>query len=136
MLAPCVECGKEISSHAEACPHCGKPLGGCQRELEEAGKEQSSQQLRWEWHQQQSVGRVLIPCLDCGRKVSSKAKQCPGCGRPLDDSYWKSHCDEVFQKRFNAEAVKQMWGCIGAVLIVLGGLAFGVWKLWAWLFSK
>lgn len=25
-LKPCKECGKEISSTAQACPHCGKPL--------------------------------------------------------------------------------------------------------------
>lgn len=26
MLIKCVECGKEVSSNAEACPHCGNPL--------------------------------------------------------------------------------------------------------------
>lgn len=26
-LIPCVACGKQISSQAEACPHCGQPTG-------------------------------------------------------------------------------------------------------------
>ncbi len=27
-LIECQECGKQISSKAEACPHCGAPVGG------------------------------------------------------------------------------------------------------------
>ncbi len=26
-LIKCSECGKEISSEAKVCPHCGKPIG-------------------------------------------------------------------------------------------------------------
>jgi predicted amidophosphoribosyltransferase len=28
-------------------------------------------------------GRNLVPCPDCGNKVSRLAKTCPRCGRPL-----------------------------------------------------
>jgi hypothetical protein len=30
-----------------------------------------------------STGAVLIPCPDCGRKLSPQATTCPQCGRPL-----------------------------------------------------
>ena len=26
---------------------------------------------------------ALIPCVECGRKVSTKAASCPGCGAPI-----------------------------------------------------
>jgi DNA-directed RNA polymerase subunit RPC12/RpoP len=26
MIKPCPDCGKEVSTDAQACPHCGKPV--------------------------------------------------------------------------------------------------------------
>lgn len=36
---------------------------------------------------------ALIYCVDCGNKISDKAKQCPKCGCPIEESI-KLYCDE------------------------------------------
>lgn len=51
-LIKCEECGKEISSSAKECPHCGY----------------------------KSDSKV---CPDCGKKVSEGMDSCPSCGCPL-----------------------------------------------------
>lgn len=57
-LIKCPECGKDISSKAKKCVHCGKVF------VEE----------------QPQMGI----CVDCGREVPSGAAECPHCGCPVE----------------------------------------------------
>ena len=58
-LIKCPECGKEISSKAKKCVHCGKVF----------------------------VEDIIqkIFCSECGKQVDVSAKECPYCGCPLDE---------------------------------------------------
>lgn len=58
-LIKCPECGKEISSKAKKCVHCGKVF------VEDITPK--------------------IFCSECGKQVDVMAKECPYCGCPLDE---------------------------------------------------
>lgn len=58
-LIHCPECGKEISSKAKKCVHCGLIF------VEEKPKTKI--------------------CADCGKEVSENAAECPFCGCPLEE---------------------------------------------------
>lgn len=73
---------------------------------------------------------MLVPCLECGKNISSKAKACPHCGKPLDGAEWKDHCDKIEFRRFNEAANREMWGCLAYVAAFVCLLAWGVWSLW------
>lgn len=75
----------------------------------------------------------LWACDVCGRKISSNARSCPGCGEPQipdDDARdWKPYApppltaDEI---RANAERLesyrkRKAWTCLGWALVVLLG---------------
>ena len=69
-LAPCRECGRDVSTEAAACPHCGVP-----RPTAAAGAEPKT-----------------LHCRTCGKSISEKAEICVGCGtRPLSG---RAHCQD------------------------------------------
>lgn len=62
-LIPCPECGKEISSRAEICVHCGFPFKRFQEELSEE-KQLNEEQMEHELAMQaaiERVGRAVAP---------------------------------------------------------------------------
>lgn len=44
-LFPCRECGKQISTQAQACPHCGAPLSHSVQTIEQTGKHYKAMKL-------------------------------------------------------------------------------------------
>lgn len=50
------------------------------------------------------------PCQDCGHQISPSAKACPSCGCPVENK--------------SAEAIKIIFGIIGAVIIGFIALRF------------
>ena len=53
----------------------------------------------------------LIKCRECGKEISDKAKSCPHCGSPTF---------------FAEEENKDNWKSIGLVVLIIGGVIFGV----------
>lgn len=58
-LIKCIECGKEISSNATSCPHCGNPMKSNEKNMD----------------------RV---CEHCGGLVANNATSCVHCEKKLD----------------------------------------------------
>lgn len=56
-LIPCPKCGKQISSLAAKCPHCGEAF-----------------------KQSEPVNKAV--CLECGTRYEKNAAACPNCGEP------------------------------------------------------
>lgn len=52
-LQPCGECGREVSTKAGACPHCGAPI------------------------------EPQVWCTGCGAQIPSGRSKCPSCGKPV-----------------------------------------------------
>lgn len=69
-LVRCRECGGEISSQANVCPHCG-----ANQPVNQTSTESQPMAALHE--------RKLVECPGCAGKVSPDAIMCPHCGQPL-----------------------------------------------------
>ena len=65
-LSNCRECGKQVSTEASACPHCGvpQPTNQAQKATETAKPKGNT-----------------VPCKACKGEVSITASKCPHCGQ-------------------------------------------------------
>ena len=68
-LLKCEDCGGEVSSRAQSCPHCGAPIESPQEPA------------------------ALLLCPDCSTTVPADAEQCPSCGCATDSLGWTSAQD-------------------------------------------
>jgi RNA polymerase subunit RPABC4/transcription elongation factor Spt4 len=102
-LSPCTECGRQISTRAERCPHCGrKRASGSAPAAEDVPFLVSIAEAR----------RRKVKCRECGSEVSLGAGSCPGCG--FDDPAGRS----------------ARWGLVVVVAVVSLALgAAAAWKL-------
>lgn len=64
-LSNCRECGKQVSTEASACPHCGAPQSA-----------PSTLSKVFSAYQKAS----MVPCKTCKAQVDPSAKKCPHCG--------------------------------------------------------
>ena len=110
-LIICPECGKEISSKAKICIHCGYPL----KEMQE--EQQKKEERYWEVpfsvqdcvkdengiagpEPEELSGLRKIECPSCGKEVSAKAIDCPHCGGSINS---------------RAEGIK--WGDVASIFV-------------------
>ena len=98
-LITCIECGKQISSMAKACPHCGCPIlnsllhaAGLEKnnDVPESSRENLLAADKTQDLSSEQTPRVFekkpngkIVCPECGKELSAKAKACPQCGCPV-----------------------------------------------------
>ena len=78
-LINCEECGKEISSKAATCPHCGISIFNESVETEHLQQEPVNQTSV-----EEVVDNRLAECPDCGKPVSENAITCPSCGTSIN----------------------------------------------------
>lgn len=57
----------------------------------------------------------LITCPDCNRQISDSARDCPGCGRPMNDPH-KSSGDSDDDKKSSLSGLS---GCLVVVLVII-----------------
>jgi len=88
-LIKCEDCGKEISSNAKACIHCGCPVDV------------------------DSKNNTSIACVDCGKEFSKNLKSCPACGCPYDSNIISK------ENLKNLERKSPVVKIIAAILIIL-----------------
>lgn len=100
-LINCPECGKEISSKAKKCVHCGMVF------VEE-----------------KAITKI---CADCGKEVASDATECPFCGCPFEeqglqkvDTIIKS---KVVKKNFTKMVIPI---ALLALVVVIGGVIYNI----------
>lgn len=153
-LIKCVECGREISSMAKACPQCGCPIMNSLIHAAGIGKnndlpERARENLlatetdkgdlpvqiaaEKEPQVQQTTANDRIVCPECGKEISFKAKACPQCGCPMAQ---KEEAEEAptpavdLQEIANkADAKFRPLGVLAVILLVLSAVAavvFGV----------
>ena len=89
-LIKCSECGKEISSKAKACPHCGNPI---EEEIKEEKK----------------IKEKNITCPECGAKNENGSVFCEKCGQKLGNSD-NSKCPKCGAKNKNGTVFCQKCG--------------------------
>lgn len=65
-LSNCRECGKQVSTEASVCPHCGVP--------------QPTNQAQKATETAKPKGKT-VPCKSCKGEVSITASKCPHCGQ-------------------------------------------------------
>ena len=70
----CRRCGLELSSDAKFCPECGEKTGIVDNAI--LNKEKESRQTN-----SVAKGVLMVPCITCGKDVSTSAPACPHCGR-------------------------------------------------------
>lgn len=88
---------------------------------------------------------ALINCPDCGQSVSTKAKQCVACGRPLIISGGQEWSEVTQGKKLVLYALATLvlvltgWGVAWAVKagFIWIGIAYATpewfyWTIWAW----
>ena len=67
MLINCPECGREVSSHASSCTHCGYPLPTDKTHLiakKQKEKEKEAEELK-EWYKRFEEEKSSRTCSDC-----------------------------------------------------------------------
>lgn len=60
---------------------------------------------------------ALIKCPDCGKEVSSSAKNCPNCGAPIDTAVYCPRCGSKSVKTISGAskvASLALWGVFAA----------------------
>ena len=115
-LIACAECHREISSSAEACPHCGYPL----KKPEAAGPK----------------------CYRCGDPATTLCQG--GCGRTCCVKHLKHivvtnlkyaanelRCEECHEKAVEQNETMNALGCfiISVVVCVLGFCGYNIWTI-------
>lgn len=59
----------------------------------------------------------LVPCISCKRRISSEARECPKCGKPLVED-WHIEAEK--------SASQQTMGCMWVVLVPIVIIALGM----------
>jgi hypothetical protein len=114
-LIACTECRREISSSAEACPHCGYPL----KKADVSGPK----------------------CYHCSEPATTLCQG--GCGRMSCVKHLKHivvanlkfavnelRCEECYAKAVENNELTNGCGCIIVSLLVCA-MGFFAWKIWA-----
>ena len=92
-LIKCYECGKQISSLAEHCIHCGAPrkeenetdVKLTERQKEQISNIRSASTSRLTETSSISTSDGRVECSDCGKWISSELSECPYCGGQKQD---------------------------------------------------
>jgi hypothetical protein len=75
-IVQCPECGKEISTLAKMCPHCGCPQEFIlEAQVKSATKETKSYA---------TICNQEVYCPECGESLGTTIKECSNCGCPKD----------------------------------------------------
>ena len=70
---------------------------------------------------------ALIPCPECGREVSSKAKACPSCAHPVAEN--GQAADKPGALQLAADVATGPLGCLGCLPCVLLPLCGLLWAI-------
>lgn len=113
-LVECRECGREVSTEATACPHCGVPSPGVTGDLREES------------------------CSECGRTiVATYEGPCPHCGMEypfLDSLGGRDRKSSSSNRSHQSEKPDNTAGCLGLLLGPVGLWYKGQWAAgFAWL---
>lgn len=96
-LIKCPECGKEISSKAKRCVHCGNVF-----------VETKSQTRR---------------CTDCGREIPSDVMECPFCGCPVEEQIFRKISNNKVKENMNKIAIPIM---VFVVVCIIGIVIYNI----------
>lgn len=104
-IKKCLKCGGDNDPDFDHCGFCGTEIKAIEA-TETTFKEIEKTSLK-EMFAKNSEPTGLINCQDCGKEISTKARACPGCGRPTD-----SAAEEEKKTRRNKRGNTQGMGCL------------------------
>ena len=123
MLLECEDCGKDVSSKANACPNCGCPVKAV-KEVSRPPQRKNATEQNTNSNNDEIKGQLQV-CESCDRLKRIKTKICPLCGYP-DDNFSKYCLKDI--KSFGTFILGDLLRMFFLVPILFGQLIFSIVK--------